>query len=48
MNTFLLSLIAPAIWAASNHFNKCLVTRYMPGERVGAIVIFAACVMNGF
>jgi len=44
MNSFLLSLIAPALWAASNHFNKLILNRFMPGARVGAIVIFAASV----
>jgi drug/metabolite transporter (DMT)-like permease len=44
MNVFLLSLISPALWAASNHFNKLILNRFMPGARVGAIVIFAASV----
>jgi uncharacterized membrane protein len=44
MNAFLLSLLAPALWAASNHFNKYLVSRFMPRAGVGAIVIFAASV----
>jgi uncharacterized membrane protein len=41
---FLATLIAPALWAASNHFNKYLVSRVMPSAGVGTIVIFAALV----
>jgi drug/metabolite transporter (DMT)-like permease len=42
MNQFLLSLIAPALWAVTNHFNKYLVTRFTRGAGIGAIVLFAA------
>lgn len=44
MFDFLTTLLAPAIWAASNHFNKYLLSRVMGGVGVGAIVIFAALV----
>lgn len=44
MFEFFTTLFAPAIWAASNHFNKYLVSRAMAGVGVGAIVIFAALV----
>lgn len=44
MTALLLSLIAPALWAASNHFNKILVSRVLPSAGIGAIIIFAALV----
>jgi uncharacterized membrane protein len=44
MVQFLASLVAPALWAASNHLNKYLLSRYMRGAGVGAIVVFAALV----
>ncbi len=44
MNAFLLSLIAPALWAASNHFDKYIVGRYFKNASVGAMMIFSALI----
>jgi drug/metabolite transporter (DMT)-like permease len=44
MTAFLISLLAPALWAVSNHFNKFLVSRYLTGAGVGAVVVFAALI----
>lgn len=44
MTNFLLSLIAPALWAASNHFDKYIVGRYFKNTSVGAMMIFSALI----
>lgn len=44
MNAFLLSLIAPALWAASNHFDKYIVGRYFKNTSVGAMMIFSSLI----
>lgn len=44
MNAFLLSLIAPALWAASNHFDKYIVGKYFKSTGVGAMMVFSALV----
>lgn len=44
MNSFLLSLIAPALWAASNHFDKYIVGRYFRDTSVGAMMVFSALI----
>lgn len=44
MNAFLLSLIAPALWSASNHFDKYIVGRYFKSTSVGAMMVFSALI----
>ncbi|MBP6962452.1 EamA family transporter [Candidatus Saccharibacteria bacterium] len=44
MNNFLLSLIAPALWAVSNHFDKYIVGRYFRDTSVGAMMVFSALI----
>ncbi len=44
MTDFLLSLIAPALWAASNHFDKYIVGRYFKNSSVGAMMVFSALI----
>ena len=44
MKAFLLSLIPPALWAASNHFDKYIVGKYFKAIGVGAMMIFSALI----
>jgi drug/metabolite transporter (DMT)-like permease len=44
MTNFLLSLIAPSLWAASNHFDKYIVGRYFKNTSVGAMMVFSALI----
>lgn len=41
MSWQLLAFLAPALWAASNHVDKYLVSRYFKAGGAGALVIFA-------
>lgn len=42
MNWFLLSLVGPILWAATNHIDKFLITKYFKGGGVGSLLIFSA------
>ncbi len=44
MSLFLLTLIAPAMWALSNHFDKFIVSRYCKDATIGAMMIFSALI----
>lgn len=44
MSFFLLSLIAPAMWALSNHFDKFIVSRYFKEASLGGMMIFSALI----
>jgi uncharacterized membrane protein len=44
MNLFLLTLIAPAMWAFSNHFDKYIVSRYFKDATIGAMMVFSALI----
>lgn len=44
MNWFLIALIAPALWAATNHLDKYLLSRYFKGGGVGALMVFSSIV----
>jgi uncharacterized membrane protein len=44
MLTFLLGLVAPALWAATNHFDKYIIERYFKSLSVGAMLIFSALI----
>lgn len=44
MNAFLIALIAPALWAASNHFDKYIIGKYFKSTSVGAMMIFSALI----
>lgn len=44
MNWFLIALIAPILWAITNHFDKYLISRYFKGGGVGALMIFSAII----
>ncbi|MDQ5913635.1 MAG: hypothetical protein QG623_254 [Patescibacteria group bacterium] len=44
MKVFLLSLVPPALWAASNHFDKYIVSKYFKTIGVGAMMIFSALI----
>lgn len=41
---FILSLIAPALWSATNHLDKYLVSQKMKGGGIGALIIFSALI----
>ena len=42
MNGFLLALVAPALWAISNHFDRYIVSKYFKNAGVGTMMIFSS------
>jgi len=44
MTWFFIALIAPAIWAVSNHMDKYLLGRYFKGGGEGALLIFSSAI----
>src|SRR3989338_5774192 len=44
MNWFFIALLAPALWSASNHCDKYLISRYFNGVGTGALVLFSSLV----
>jgi len=44
MNWFLIALIPPAIWSATNHFDKYLISKYFKGGGVGALMMFSSII----
>jgi uncharacterized membrane protein len=44
MSMFLLTLIAPALWAVANHLDKIIVSRYFQNASLGAMMIFSALI----
>lgn len=44
MNWFLIALIPPAVWAATNHFDKYLLSKYFKGGGVGALMVFSSII----
>ena len=44
MNWFLLALVGPALWAAVNHIDKYLVSKYFKGGGTGALIIFSSLI----
>ncbi len=44
MTWFLVGLLAPALWAATNHIDKYLLDRYFKGGGAGALFIFSSII----
>jgi len=44
MNWFLIALIAPALWSATNHIDKHLISKYFSGGGTGALLIFSSLI----
>lgn len=44
MHSFIIALLAPAIWAVTNHFDKYIIGKYFKSASVGAMMIFSALV----
>lgn len=44
MNWFLIAILPPALWAASNHFDKYLLSKYFKDGGIGALMIFSAII----
>jgi|GEM_PF-136752 len=44
MNWFLIALIPPALWSATNHLDKYLVSKYFKGSGVGALMVFSSII----
>ena len=42
MNWFLIALINPIVHAFANHFDKYLITRFIKGGAVGALILFSS------
>jgi drug/metabolite transporter (DMT)-like permease len=46
MSWFWIALAAPALWAAVNHIDKYIITKYFTGKGIGSLVIFTG--LSGF
>jgi len=44
MNWFLIALIPPALWSATNHLDKYLVSKFFKGGGVGALMVFSSLI----
>jgi len=44
MNWLFIALLAPILWAATNHIDKLLVSRYFKGSTIGALAIFSSLI----
>jgi drug/metabolite transporter (DMT)-like permease len=44
MNWFLIALIPPALWSATNHIDKYLLGKYFKGGGVGALMVFSSLI----
>ncbi len=44
MNWFLIALLPPALWSATNHIDKYLVSKYFKGAGVGALMVFSSLI----
>jgi drug/metabolite transporter (DMT)-like permease len=44
MNWFLIALIPPALWSATNHLDKYLISKYFKGSGVGALMVFSSLI----
>lgn len=44
MNWFLISLLPPAFWSITNHFDKYLLSKYFKGGGVGALMVFSSII----
>jgi uncharacterized membrane protein len=44
MNWFLIALIAPILWSITNHIDKHLLSKYIRGNAVGALMIFSSLI----
>jgi len=44
MNWFLIALIPPALWSATNHLDKYLVSKFFKGSGVGALMVFSSLI----
>jgi len=44
MNWFFIALIAPALWAITNHIDKHLINKYFKGGGVGVLLIFSSLI----
>lgn len=42
MNWFFIALVAPFLYAITNHTDKYLISKYIRGNKVGALIIFSA------
>src|SRR5437868_1494847 len=40
MNWFLFALVGPILWAATNHIDKFLLSKYIKGQTTGALMLF--------
>lgn len=42
MNWFFIALLAPALWSATNHIDKFLISKYFKGMSTGALILFSS------
>jgi len=44
MNWFMIALVAPILWAATNHIDKYLINKYFRNGGVGSLIIFSSLI----
>ncbi len=44
MNWILIASIAPILWAITNYIDKHLISKYLKGEGIGALMIFSSAI----
>jgi drug/metabolite transporter (DMT)-like permease len=44
MNWFLIALVSPLLWSITNHIDKHLISKYIRGSAVGALIIFSSLI----
>ncbi len=44
MNWFLIGLLPPALWSATNHLDKYLISKFFKGGGVGALMVFSSLI----
>ncbi len=44
MDWFLIALIPPALWSATNHLDKYLISKFFKGGGVGALMVFSSLI----
>lgn len=44
MNWFIIALIAPFLWAITNHIDKYLINKYFRNRGIGSIIIFSSLI----
>lgn len=44
MNWFFIALVSPALWSVTNHLDKYLISKYIKGGGIGALMVFSSLI----